>query len=317
MARQQTGGRTRAILFLVGSLIVAGLTAALVVNVLRNSREKLAEAQKPPETTSVVVARRDLYIGLPITEEDVVIRDLLPDMIPGEMVFETVDEVIRRVPRERVLANEPLRQERLAQREAGIGLNAIIATGKRAMTVETNTESGLAGMLQPGNYVDVIVTIRPDDADTKAKWLTKTILQGIRVLAVGDSLTGNKDEDDARKNSRRVRPSVTLELTLEEAEELALASSKGDIHMVLRNDVDITHVDTNDALTTANLIGFDSTDSKAPPPAAPSRDRVGSPTTRPTKPASDPTRVEIIGNSRSETVEYDNDGNKVQNGRNR
>ena len=64
------------------------------------------------------------------------------------------------------------------------------------MTVETDTASGLAGMLQPGNYVDVIVTIRPDDANLEAKWVTETILQGIRVLAVGDSLTGRSEEEE-------------------------------------------------------------------------------------------------------------------------
>ena len=94
MARQQTGGRTRAILFLVGSLVVAGLTAGMVVNILRSSREKLEEAQKPPETVSVVVARRDLYVGLPITEEDIVVRELLPDMIPGELVFDSAESVV-------------------------------------------------------------------------------------------------------------------------------------------------------------------------------------------------------------------------------
>lgn len=316
MARQQTGGRTRALMFLLGSIVAAGLTAGLVVQLLRQSRAKLEEASRPPELVPVVIAKRDLYVGLPITEEDVVVVQLTPNMIPSDLVFDEAGSVVRRVPRERILANEPLRAERLAQKEAGIGLNAIIATGKRAMTVETDTESGLAGMLQPGNYVDVIVTIRPDDANITAKWVTETILQGIRVLAVGSSLAGDRKEDDKKSASRsRSRPSVTLELTLEEAEKLALASSKGDIHLVLRNDIDITQLNTAAPLTSATLIGY------TPPQQAakPEGNRVGNGRQN-TKPKdngdSQTTSVEIIGDDRSNTVEYDENGNKIpSNGR--
>lgn len=304
---QQTGGRLRAFLFLGGSLLVAGLTAGLVLQVLRSSGKKLAEAQKPPETVDVIVALRDLYVGLPITDEDITIRQLTPDMITGELVFNSVDEVINRVPRERVLANEPLRAERLAQREAGVGLNAIIANNKRAMTVETDTESGLAGMLQPGNYVDIIVTIRPDDANIDAKWVTETILQGIRVLAVGSSLTGaTKDDGNKKKTSgRRSRPSVTLEVTLPEAEKLALASSKGDVHLVLRNDVDVTQQATHGPITSASVIGFESAEPSA-------RSTVGVRSTGATKPtAPETTAVEIIGD-RTTVDQFDESGNRVE-----
>ncbi|MEL6346027.1 MAG: Flp pilus assembly protein CpaB [Myxococcota bacterium] len=313
MARQQTGGRTKAILFLVGSLVIAGLTAALVLRMLERSRQELVEAQKPEETVQVVVAKRDLYIGLPITEEDIIVRDVAPDMIPMELTFELTTDLIRRVPKERILANEAVRAERLAQREAGIGLNAIIATGKRAMTVETDIESGLAGMLQPGNYVDIIVTIRPELDSGKAKWETKTILQGIRVLAVGSSLAGasrtNAEAEEQRKSGRRSRPSVTFEVTLEEAEKLALASSRGDIHIVLRNDIDITQQITNDGdtLTSADLIGADST--KAPPTRRGGSRTVGA-TSRATSKPKDTFTMEIIGDS-STQVRYDSQGNKT------
>jgi len=319
MARQQTGGRTRAVMFLLGSIVAAGLTAGLVIKLLQQSRAQIEEASRPPELVPVVIAKRDLYVGLPITEEDVIVVQLTPNMVPSDLVFDDALSVTRRVPRERILANEPLRAERLAQKEAGIGLNAIIATGKRAMTVETDTESGLAGMLQPGNYVDVIVTIRPDDANVKAKWVTETILQGIRVLAVGSSLAGASGGGDEEKSSsrRRTRPSVTMELTLEEAEKLALASSKGDIHMVLRNDVDITMQTTAAPLTSATLIGYEG---DAPEPAKASG-RVGNGRRNNTPrndEASASQRIEVFGDDRSETVEYDEKGNKITpNNRNR
>lgn len=308
---QQTGGRGRAVLFLGGSLLVAFLTAILVFQLLKSSRDELREAQKPPETVDVVVAIRDLYVGLPITEEDIIVRQLMPEMLPGELVFDRVDDVINRVPRERVLANEPLRAERLAEKDAGVGLNAIIATNRRAMTVETDTESGLAGMLQPGNYVDIIVTIRPDDANIDAKWVTETILQGIRVLAVGSSLTGKSSSEDSKSgkksaSSRRTRPSVTLEVTLPEAEKLALASSKGDIHLVLRNDVDMHQLATHGPITSASVIGYEK-----PPAVAYNRSTVGGSSRGASKTEEEATTVEIIGDGGTQVDRFDEDGNRV------
>ncbi len=278
MQRQQSGGRTRALVFLVGSLLLAGLAALLVVRVMQKSAQQVAEAEKPHETADVVIAVRDLYMGLPITAEDVTVRQIAPEMIPRDATFAQLTDVLGRTPRERILANEAVREERLARPDAGIGLNAIVTPGKRAMTVATDTETAIAGLLQAGNYIDVIVTIAPEDPTAVgAKWVTDTILQGIKVLAVGSSLDSDAEPsaetDKAGKvrpsnqaQTRNLKPSITLELTLEEAERLAQAVARGDIHVVLRSDIDILQTTSNGPVTTENLIGMETT---AKPTAGP------------------------------------------------
>lgn len=268
MQRQQSGGRTRAIVFL-GLSVVLGLAAAvLVFRLVQTSRSELEIAvQKQKEVVDVVVAVRDLYMGLPIGPEDVIIRQMSPDMVQREGTFGVLPDVLGRTPKERILSNEPIRDERLARPDAGIGLNAIVNPGKRAMTVATNTETGVAGLLQAGNYVDIIVTIRPEDPTAAgAKWVTDTILQGIKVLAVGSNLGGNEakeEEKKAQKGSsksdaaRRMKPSITLEVGPEEAEKLALSVSQGEIHVVLRSDIDIAQWDAHGVMTGARLIGYD------------------------------------------------------------
>jgi pilus assembly protein CpaB len=171
-----------------------------------------------------------------------------------------------------------VREERLARPDAGIGLNAIVTPGKRAMTVATDTETAVAGLLQPGNYIDVIVTIAPEDpTKAGAKWVTETILQGIKVLAVGNTLGGGpadkpaepasggkkKSKQEQQAQNRRLKPSITLEVTPEEAEKLALASSRGQIAVVLRSDIDILQIDTHSVVTAARLIGFSREDAVA------------------------------------------------------
>ncbi|MBK7757724.1 MAG: hypothetical protein IPI35_15250 [Deltaproteobacteria bacterium] len=100
-----------------------------------------------------VVAKRNLYMGIPITKRTSPCA-LSPEMVPADVVFTSIEAVLQRTPKERVLVNEIVRSERLARREAGIGLNAIITPGKRAVSVAIAAEEAVAGFIQPLNYVD-------------------------------------------------------------------------------------------------------------------------------------------------------------------
>jgi len=306
MARQQTGGRNKAVFFLVGSLMVAGLITVMIYQVIQRLQTAAEEARKErDDLVTVVIAQRDLYMGLPIAPEDVATQRVLPASISQDYVFAEPGEIIGRTPKERVLEGEILRVERLARADAGIGLNAIITPGRRAMTIETDTESGMAGLLQPGNYVDVIVTIRPDDASTmSAKWVTETILQTVKVLAVGNRL-GATASDDGKKKKARVRPSVTLELTLEESEKLALASSRGDLHLVMRSDIDIVQQQTDGPLTSNSLVGLKEGTPKS---------TGGRGTGKPKPVIQDPnyTKAEVVQGSNTTVEQFTEDGEKVE-----
>ena len=295
MSRFSTGSQPRAALFLVGSLMGAALAAYAVVSVLRTAQDEVEAARKGPDTVPVVIATRTLDMGLTITEDDVVIRHLVPEMLPADQTYSDADVVIGRTPRAKILPNEPVRRERLASADAGVGLNALIRKGMRAMTVQVDHQSGVGGFIQPGNYVDVIVTIRPDDQRGRTKWATETILSGIPVLTVAATEVEKETEDGENKRrlpTRRQKPSVTLELSSEQAEKLALAVSKGDIHLVLRGDLDITSEEqANTApLSTSELIGY----------KAPRRGR-----------RTHSTAVVIQG-SRTETARFDRAGNKIE-----
>lgn len=264
--RQQTGGRGKAYLFLGVSLIAAVVAAVLVVKLIDRANRQLEEARKPKETVDVVIATRNLYMGLPIGEGDVAVRGMAPEMVPADVVFTSVDMLIGRTPKERILANEIVRAERLARREAGIGLNALINPGKRAVAIAVKAEEAVAGFIQPGNYVDLIVVIRPDDKSIGARAVSKTLLQGIKVLAVGSSLSGSDEpvEEDPKAKRRSTRDTgvvkgkrtVTLEVTPADAESIALSVAEGDITLALRADIDIEQVVTN-GVVADQLVGMD------------------------------------------------------------
>lgn len=308
MTRPQTGGRAKALLLLSLSMVASAVAIVLVLGIVNRAEERVEAASRPTETVTAVVAARDLNVGVTIAREDVVEVDLLPSLVPETGTFASIEEVVGRTPRERVLANELIRDQRLAVKDAGIGLNAIIEPGRRAMSVAVDSESGVAGFIRPGNFVDVIVTIRPDTRDTRAQWVSHTFLQGAKVLAVGRQMnesgtTGKLPE--ARPTTTREKPTVTLELGPDEAEALALASSKGDVHIVLRNDVDITDVDTQGTYANA-IIGLNAE------PARPTR-AVARRVTAPTKPDSS-VISEVIHGGNVEEVRFEEGARKRADG---
>jgi Flp pilus assembly protein CpaB len=145
--RQQTGGRGKAYLFLGVSLVAAVLAAVLVVQLLKRAQKQVEQAKRPDETVDIVVATRKLYMGVPIQDGDVAVRKMDPQMVPADVVFTAADQVVGRTPKERILASEIVRSERLARREAGIGLNAIITPGKRAISIAVKAEEAVAGFI--------------------------------------------------------------------------------------------------------------------------------------------------------------------------
>lgn len=308
MTRPLTGGRAKALMLLSLSMVASAVAIMIVLGVVKRAEEKVAESQIPMDTVVAVVAARDLNVGVTIGPDDIVETHLVPSLLPELGTFASVDMVVGRTPRERVLANEIVREQRLALADAGIGLNALVEPGRRAMSVSVDSQSGVAGFIRPGNYVDVIVTIRPDGRDNTTKWVSNTFLQGAKVLAVGRKMNDEEQGKlpESRTTSVREKPTVTLELEPDDAEALALASSKGDIHIVLRNDVDITAVETQGTYANA-IIGIDAAQAgrkQAPrvarrqATAAPDRGVVS----------------EVIHGGSVEEVRFEEDGSKQRNG---
>lgn len=238
-----TGGRYRGILFLVASLFGALAITFMIYNVIKEAQKRIPE-RKPPSRSDVVVAATPIPPGWTIKSEFLASRQLPENYIPDE-VYRTAEEVVGRVAMERILAGEFIREERLADPEAGVGLPAIIPRGMRAMQVPVTNASAVSGFLNPGNFVDVIaVCMRAEPPEVR------TLLQSVTVLAVNDRMTdvgtpagGGKKKGKSR---RRTAPSVTLALTPSDAEIVKHAFGSCRITLTLRNDIDVTNIESNE-----------------------------------------------------------------------
>ncbi len=206
---------------------------ALVASLVGTYEDRIEEARQPEDVVLVAVAARDLYPGLPIGEDDLYALQMAPRYLPAG-AFVTPEHVVGRVPRERILGNEVVRGERLADVELGRGMNVVVPRGLRAMSVALADARALSGLLQPGDSVDVLFTAAdPGTADEE----TTTLLQAVYVLGV-DSRMGTEDAEQAERARGRHAPTVTLLVDPGDAERVAHAAALGELRLTLRNRTD-------------------------------------------------------------------------------
>ncbi len=244
--------------FLLFAVFVASATSYGVYTLVQQYDDQMKQIEDERRATRIVVAAKSIRAGTTITAEDVMLLEH-PGVEDSTSVFDTVDTVIGMMAGDRILAGEPIRVERLVAGGARLSLPDLIEPGMRAVTIRTNRAAGVGGLVQPGNYVDVIVTIRPDNRELTADWVTETILQGVQVVAVGDALQPeDKIEDDKDKAKRRPPREifVTLEVAPAEAEQLALATSRGEVHLSLRAPDDFDLIEASEPLVTNALLGL-------------------------------------------------------------
>lgn len=211
-------------LVLYGALVVA---AAATYGVYRYV--ETARASNQIVTLPVVVAARDIAEGEKIDRLALTVAQWPAPTVPAG-VYSAVDSVAGRVARIMVFKGEAIVPGRLAPDGTGPGLEVKIPPGKRAMSVRINDVSGVAGMIQPNSRVDILLTLNPGDGNTART--AKVFMENMKVLAIG---TQAQRGDDGRPIQS---PVATLEVTPEEAERLAVATSQGQIQLVLRGYAD-------------------------------------------------------------------------------
>jgi len=198
-------------------------------------------------SNKVVVAAVDIELGSKINPQMLSTTDWPSGSTPPG-AFKDIKELQDRVVKVSVLRGDAVLERKLAPIGTQGGLSAVIADGKRAMTVRVNDVVGVAGFALPGNYVDVMVNAQQDKGKSdENKQISKTVLEHVLVLAVAQE----SGRDDTKP---KVVSAVTLELTLEDSEKLDLARSVGTLSLVLRNQVDKRTVATT-GITKSQLFG--------------------------------------------------------------
>ncbi|CAN5613119.1 Flp pilus assembly protein CpaB [soil metagenome] len=221
--------RNKRLIIAALAAIAFGLIAAVSVSRYLTSAQAYTK-----NLTNVVVAKVDIPIGSRIIAEQLAVVQF-PRNVAPEGAFPLIDDkLIGRVVVTRLSPREPVTENRLAPVGAAGGLSSVIPDGYRAMTVKVNDVVGVSGFIMPGTLVDIVVVTSPPKDSGNGEMISKIVLQNIKVLASGQNIDKPKDD---REVERAVK-AVTLQVTPEQAEKLALASSEGKLQLVMRNSVD-------------------------------------------------------------------------------
>ncbi len=214
------------------------------------------------QTVSVVVAADKLSLGMRLEEKDIHVASW-PKSNPVEGSFADPKDVIGRGVIIPMLPNEPILESKLAPREAGAGLTPAIPDGQRAVAVKVNDVIGVAGFVLPGTRVDVIMTGTPKNDGNNDDMASRIILENVQVLAAGQNIT-----QDSNGKPENVQV-VTLLVTPEQAQDLAVASENAKIQLALRNPLDQERKDPHAALRTALFYPGHVLPEPKPAPASP------------------------------------------------
>ena len=235
------------------TVLVIGILAIAIAAFASLSLYKYLKGQKTKvesavATSKVVVAAMEIPVGGAINMSQVKLVDWPQASVPAGS-FSAADEVVGRVPLDRYIAGEPIMEAKLVPKLGQPGvLSYKIPEGHRAMTVAVDQVAGVAGFLAPGNKVDVVLTTLPQGGRQP---VSKIVLQNVPVLATGQIIEQQKEGKPV------IVPTVTMDVTPDDAEKLAIASTQGKLQLVLRRAGDTEVAKTGGATVTKVMAGVE------------------------------------------------------------
>jgi pilus assembly protein CpaB len=276
--------------------MLVGAVVAIAIGLLASryvyKRVQMAGTVRPVQTSQVVVAAERLGLGVRLQSHQLrLVAWPQDDPLPG--TFTRVEDCVNRALITPVIENEPILENKLAPKEAGAGLPAVIPEGMRALSVRVDDVVGVAGFVMASTMVDVLVT-GDLGGGGGGDSVTRTILEDIRVLAAGQRIEQDKD------GKPQTVSVVTMLVDPEQADKLTMASTEGRIHLALRNTIDTKQVSPPPIYRTALFGGAPRPPAAVARPSSPRRLNK----TQPVPPPPAPYTVEVIKGEKRETHSF-------------
>lgn len=233
------------VIVLIGAVVVAVLMAVLVQMMLGGQKEEVVAVKEEPKS-EILIAAKDLGIGRELKEGDLKWQ-IWPknNLFAGAVVRKENQAPIEALEgrlRRDVAEGEPMMASYLLGQSKGNLVAASLEPGQRAVSIDVSATTMVAGFVAPGDFVDIVLTyqhsinVTGDDALLKEvvrqnlnRTAVETILENVKVLAI-DQSAKRAAEDEKIK----VGKTVTLALSMEEAEKIILADQMGSLTLVLR-----------------------------------------------------------------------------------
>ena len=217
------------LIVLVVALVLGGIAAALARNwLISQTRSTMTLGG----TGTIIVAAAPLAFGTQLTPDNIKEISWSTSALP-EGAFATKQDLLsdgRRTALVSIARNEPILRGKITAPGQRAALSSILDPGKRAVTVRVDDVRGVAGFIQPGDLVDVVL-IRTEAESRSKEGYSDVILQSAKVLAI-DQITGERTETPT------IAKAVTLEVAAEDAQKILLATNVGRLSLILRQSAE-------------------------------------------------------------------------------
>ena len=231
--------KAKIIPILIGGIAI-GIAFAIALLIYYKMQNKPIIVKEKGDTLPIAVAKMNLPLATFVEKRMIKMVPYLKKNLPPGCFSDRV-ALKGRILIYPVKVGEPIFESRLAPTTvASGGMAVVLSPNKRAMSVKVDKVIGISGFIRPNNRVDVLITTTNKEGSSADNSITKTVLENILVLAVGHGL----GVDGKKKESQKITGVITLEVTPEEGEKLALATNKGTIQLALRNYADTVEVVT-------------------------------------------------------------------------
>ncbi|MCW5731767.1 MAG: Flp pilus assembly protein CpaB [Alphaproteobacteria bacterium] len=222
----------RGIILILVALVAAG-GAALLARLWIDSQRgnvPVAAAPAPRQEQRILVAARPLSIGAFLRAEDLRWQPWPEGPLPPTYLRQgarPLEDYVGALVRQPVAAGEPLIESKLVLSNARGFLAAVLEPGERAISLAVTPTSGVAGLIHPGDRVDLILT-QSLPGEGRARRVSETIARNLRVIAIDQKVEGKPGE-------AIVGRTASLALTPKQAELVAVAAEMGQVHLALRS----------------------------------------------------------------------------------
>lgn len=223
------------------ALIVAILVAFGVYHLIYTApKQRVYTEHCPPlpEMKEVMVANSIINTGDPIMNSIVYEKWPQSSLRSGFYIKNQIppEQLKSLIARRIINQGEPIAKNSVVDRKDHGVLSALLNEGMRAVSISLDQNAGMSGLLNPGDIVDVIVALNSTGKETENEELNRTILCGVRVLALDQHLSSamelvNKKIPEAIQAPK----SVTLEVTPRQASALASAVKMGTLSLSLHS----------------------------------------------------------------------------------
>src|SRR5579864_434102 len=211
-------------LIILGIAILLGVVAAVLARNWLVSHERSDQAG----AGTIVVAAKPLPFGTQLRPDNTIEIPWSSAVLP-EGAFTTKQALLKdgqRMTLGLIARNEAILRSKVTAPNQPATLSSVLASGKRAVTVRVDDVRGVAGFIQPGDFVDVVL-IRTAAESRNDESYSEVILQSAKVLAI-DQITGEHTEQPT------IAKAVTLEVGVEDAQKILLATNIGRLSLILR-----------------------------------------------------------------------------------